>query len=137
MRTIRTMITTARFPLIPMLKNCVALNKEKDVGLIQASSADEDDKDDEYDSGFFYLSFPIRNAQNLRRIKQRKDLFFIQLSSDDEDDQDDDLITPIAFDIAVPKCNHPKQVHLLQPVCRFVSLFQKNRKSTSRRAFRA
>ena len=44
----------------------------------QASSADEDDKDDEYDSGFFYLSFPIRDAQNLRRIKQRKGLYLIQ-----------------------------------------------------------
>ena len=60
-----------------MHKNCVALNKEKDVGLIQASSADEDDKDDEYDSGFFYLSFPSRDAQNLRRIKQRKGLYLI------------------------------------------------------------
>ena len=77
MKTIRTINTTAGFPLISMLKNFVALNKEKDVGLIQASSADEDDKDDEYDSGFFYLSFPIRDAQNLRRIKQRKGLYLI------------------------------------------------------------
>ena len=30
-----------------MHKICVALNKEKDVGLIQASSVDEDDKDDD------------------------------------------------------------------------------------------
>ena len=29
MRTIRTMITTAGFPLISMLKNCIALIKEK------------------------------------------------------------------------------------------------------------
>ena len=57
-----------------MHKNCVALNKEKDVGLIQASSADEDDKDDEYDSGFFH----DRDAQNLSRINQRKGLCFIQ-----------------------------------------------------------
>ena len=78
-----------------MHKNCVALNKEKDVGLIQASSADEDDKDDEYDSGFFYLSFPSRDAQNLRRIKQRKGHCYIQASSADVDDKDDDLITPI------------------------------------------
>ena len=76
-RTIRTMNTMAGFSVIGMLKNCVALNKEKDVGLIQASSADEDDKDDEYDSGFFYLSFPSRDAQNLRRIKQRKGLYLI------------------------------------------------------------
>ena len=72
------MNTMAGFSVIGMLKNCVALNKEKDVGLIQASSADEDDKDDEYDSGFFYLSFPIRDAQNLRRIKQRKGRCFFQ-----------------------------------------------------------
>ena len=34
-----------------MHKICVALNKEKDVGLTQALSDDEDDKDDEYDRG--------------------------------------------------------------------------------------
>ena len=56
-------------------------------GIIQASS---DDEDDEYDSG----SFPDRDAQNLRRIKQRKGHCFIQASSDDEDDKDDDFIPP-------------------------------------------
>ena len=49
----------------------------------QAMSAD---KDDEYNSGFFCLNFPNRNAQNLRRIKQRKGLCFILASSDDKDD---------------------------------------------------
>ena len=87
-------------------------------------SDDEDDEDDEYDSRIF----TDRNAQNLRRIKQRKGLCFVQTSNDDRDDKDDDLIAPIAFDIAVPKCNQQKQVHLLKPVCRFVSLFQRNRK---------
>ena len=76
------MNTPARFSAwisqIGKHKICTTLNKEKDVGLIQASSADEDDKDDEYDSGFFYLSFPSRDAQNLRRIKQRKGLYLIQ-----------------------------------------------------------
>ena len=137
MRTIRTMNTIGGFSVIGMLKNCVALNKEKDVGLIQASSADKDDKDDEYDRGFFCLSFPNRNAQNLRCIKQRKGLCFIQPSSDDEDDQDENRIAPIAIKISVLKCNHPKQVHLLQPVCRFVSLFRRNRKSMHHRALRA
>ena len=89
--------------------------------------------DDEYDSRIF----TDRNAQNLRRIKQRKGLCFIQVVSDDEDDQDENRIAPIAIKISVLKCNHPKQVHLLKPVCQFVSLFQKNRKSTSRKAFRA
>ena len=96
MKTIRTINTTAGFPLISMLKNCVAINKEKDVGLIQASSADEDDKDDEYDSRIS----PNFTAQNLRRIKQRKGLCFVQASSDDRDDKDDDLIAPIAFQIS-------------------------------------
>ena len=50
MRTIRTMNTIGGFYVIGMLKNCVALNKEKDVGLIQASSANKDDQDDENDS---------------------------------------------------------------------------------------
>ena len=85
-----------------MHKNCVALNKEKDVGLIQASSADEDDKDDEYDSRIS----PNFTAQNLRRIKQRKGLCFIQALSNDVDDQDDDLIAPYTFHDSVPKCNH-------------------------------
>ena len=58
------------------------------------------DKDDEYDSGFFCLNFPNRNAQNLRRIKQRKGSCFIQASNDDRDDKDDDLIAPIAFQIS-------------------------------------
>ena len=56
-------------------------------------SADEDDKDDEYDSGIF----PNRDVQNLRRIKQRKGLCFVQTSNDDRDDKDDDLITPYTF----------------------------------------
>ena len=59
-------------------------------------SADEDDKDDEYDSGIF----PNRDVQNLRRIKQRKGLCFVQTSNDDRDDKDDDLIAPIAFQIS-------------------------------------
>ena len=57
-----------------MLKICVALIKEKDIGFIRASSADEDDKDDEYDSEIF----TDQDAQNLRRIKQRKEHCFIQ-----------------------------------------------------------
>ena len=65
--------------------------------LIQASSDDVDDKDDEYDCGFFCLSFPNRDVQNLRRIKQRKRLCFILASSDDMDDKDDDFITPYTF----------------------------------------
>ena len=96
-------------------------------------SDDEDDQDDEYDSKFSHY----RNAQNLRRIKQRKGLCFIQVVSDDEDDQDENRIAPIAIKISVLKCNHPKQVHLLKPVCRFVSLFQRSPKSTRRRAFMA
>ena len=92
-----------------------------------------DDKDDEYDSGIIF----DRDVQNLRRIKQRKGLCFVQTSNDDRNDQDDDFIAPIAFDIAVSKCNHAKQVHLLQPVCRFVSLFRRNRKSMHHRALRA
>ena len=39
---------------------------------------DKDDQDDEYDNKVFALSFPNRNAQKLRRIKQRKGLCFIQ-----------------------------------------------------------
>ena len=69
---------------------CVALNKEKGHYFIQASSADEDDKDDEYDSGFFCLSFLKRNAQNLHHIKQRKGHCFTQAPSDDEDYNDDE-----------------------------------------------
>ena len=42
------------FSMIWMLKNCVALNKEKGF----ASRDDEDDKDDEYDSGIFLPVFP-------------------------------------------------------------------------------
>ena len=94
MWTIRTMITTAGFPQISLLKNCVALNKEKDVGLIQASIVNEDDKDDEYDSRIF----TDRNTHNLRRIKQRKGLCFIQVVSDDEDDQDDEYDSRIFTD---------------------------------------
>ena len=84
-------------------------------------SDDEDDQDDEYDSRIF----PDRNAQNLRRIKQRKDLFFIQLSSDDEDDE---LIPLYLSRFPSPKCNQQKQAPLLKPICRIVSLFQRNRK---------
>ena len=96
-----------------------------------------DDEEDEYDCGFFCLSFPNRNAQNLHRIKQRKGHCFIQESSDDKDDQDDDLIASIAIKISDLKCNCPKQAPLLKPVCRFVSLFQRSPKSTRRRAFMA
>ena len=96
-------------------------------------SADEDDKDDEYDSGIF----PNRDVQKLHRIKQRKGRYFIQASSDDEDDQVDDLIAPYTLSgfpyPSIPPQNNP----LLKPVCRFVSLFLKKRKSTSLRAFRA
>ena len=45
---------------------------------IQAMSDDVDDKDNEYDSNIFALSFLNRNAQNLRRIKQIKWHCFIQ-----------------------------------------------------------
>ena len=69
------------------------IKQRKGHSYFQESSADEDDKDDEYDSKVFTLSFPKFNAQNLRRIKQRKGGCFIQASSDDEDDQVDDLIT--------------------------------------------
>ena len=41
-------------------------------------SDDVDDKDNEYDSNIFALSFLNRNAQNLRRIKQIKWHCFIQ-----------------------------------------------------------
>ena len=74
MRTIRTMNTMAGFSVIGMLKNCVALNKEKGHCFIQVSSDDEDDKDDDYDSGIS----PDLNVQKLRHIKQRKEHCFIQ-----------------------------------------------------------
>ena len=61
---------------------------------IQASSADEDDKNDEYDSRIF----TDRNAQNLRRIKQRIGHCFVQESSDDEDDQDDEYDRKVFHD---------------------------------------
>ena len=68
-----------------MHKICVALNKEKDVGLIQASSADKDDQDDENNSAIFLPEFSQNlNAQNLRRIKQRKELYLICESCADE-----------------------------------------------------
>ena len=73
----------------------------------------------------------------MHRIKQRKGHCFFQDFSDDVDDQDDDLIAPIAFKISVLKCNHPKQAHLLKPVRRFVRFFQRNRKSTRLRVFKA
>ena len=53
------------------------------------------------------------------------------------DDQDDDLFAPIAFKISVSKRNHQKQMPLLEPVCRFVSLFRRNQKSMHHRALRA
>ena len=46
----------------------VQLTSSKGCTLIQAISADEDDKDHDYDSRIFF----DRNAQNLRHIKQRK-----------------------------------------------------------------
>ena len=88
------------------------IKQRKEGCFIQASSADEDDQDDEYDSKFSHY----RNAQNLRRIKQRKGHCFIQESSDDKDDQDDDLIASIAIKISDLKCNCPKQAPLLKPV---------------------
>ena len=44
---------------------------------------------------------------------------------------------PISFKISVPKCIHHSRTPLLKPLCRFVSLFQSNRKSTRLRAFGA
>ena len=64
-----------------MLIICTTLNKESTL-LHSEMSADEDDKDDEYD-GNTSSDF---NAQNLRRIKQIKGLCFIQVVSDNEDD---------------------------------------------------
>ena len=52
-----------------MLRICTTLNKESTL-LHSEMSADEDDKDDEYD-GNTSSDF---NAQNLRRIKQRKSI---------------------------------------------------------------
>ena len=37
---------------------------------------------------------------------------------------------PIPFKFSVPKCNYHRRTSLLKPVWRFVSLFQRNRKST-------
>ena len=120
----------------PVLKNQVCSSCVIDNFLTTKQSRNwSDDKVDEYDSEVYALSFPNCNAQNLRRIKQRKGHCFIQESSDDKDDQDDDLIASIAIKISDLKCNCPKQAPLLKPVWRFVSLFQKNRKSTSRMAF--
>ena len=98
---------------------CVALNKEKDFASIRHLVTMRTIRTMNTTAGFFIN----RGAQNLRRIKQRKGNCLIQSSSDDEDDKDDDLITPIAIKISVLKCNHPKQVHPLKPVCRFVSFF--------------
>ena len=56
------------------VQNLRRINQRKGHYFIQASSADEDDKDDEYDSEIF----TDQDAQNLRRIKQRKEHCFIQ-----------------------------------------------------------
>ena len=100
-----------------------------------------DDKDDEYDSRIFPPeSFPIAMHKICVALNKEKGDCLIRAPSadqDDQDDQDDDLIASIAIKISVLKCNHPKQVHLLKPVCRFVSIFQGNGKSTSHMAFRA
>ena len=112
---------------------CVALNKEKDFASIRHLVTMRTIRTMNTTAGFFIN----RGAQNLRRIKQRIVHCYILAMSNDVDDQDDDLITPMNFKIFVLKCNHPKQVHPLKPVCRFVSFFERNRKSTSLRAFRA
>ena len=76
--------------------------------LHQALSDDEDDKNDEYDSGFF----PYRNAQNLRRIKQRKGNRFIQEPSHDEDDRGNRCIS-----LTSPHFNYPSEhTHQTPPV---------------------
>ena len=69
------------------VQNLRRIKQRKGHYFIQASSADEDD---EYDSGFFCLSFLKRNAQNLHHIKQRKGHCFTQAPSDDEDYNDDE-----------------------------------------------
>ena len=56
------------------VQNLHHINQRKGHRFTQAMSADEDDKDDEYDCRIF----TDRNAQNLRRIKQRKGLCLIQ-----------------------------------------------------------
>ena len=97
-----------------------------------------DDKDDEYDSRIFPPeSFPIAMHKICVALNKEKGDCLIQAPSADQDDQDDDLIAPIAIKISVLKCNCPKQVPLLKPVCRFVSLFRRNRKSMHHRALRA
>ena len=45
-----------------MHKICVALNKEKDVGLTQALSDDEDDKDDDLITPYIFQDFRSQNA---------------------------------------------------------------------------
>ena len=49
-------------------QNLRRIKQRKGHCFIQASSDDEDDKDDEYDSGFFH----DRDAQKMYRINQRK-----------------------------------------------------------------
>ena len=115
---VTTMLGLLLYLSVENLRRC---KQGKGLCLIQTLSDNEDDQDNEYDS----MIFTDRNAQNLRRINQRKGLCFIQVVSDDEDDQDENRIAPIAIKISLLKCNHPKQVHLLKPVCRFVSLFSK------------
>ena len=96
-------------------------------------SDDKDDKDDEYDSVFFMMGMHKIWAALIKE----KGVDFTQTSSDDEDDKDDDLIAPYTFQIIRPhKCTHQTQIPLLKPVCRFVSLFQRNRKSTRLRGIK-
>ena len=68
-----------------------------------------DDKDDEYDSEVYALSFPNCNAQNLRRIKQRKGHCFIQAMSDAVDDQDDEYASKVFPDRNAQKLRRIKQ----------------------------
>ena len=82
-------IPLARF-FIFGVQNLRRIKQRKGHYFIQASSADENDKDGEYDSEFFCLSFLKRNAQNLHHIKQRKGHCFTQAPSDDEDYNDDE-----------------------------------------------
>ena len=123
---VTTMLGLLLYLSVENLRRC---KQGKGLCLIQTLSDNEDDQDNEYDS----MIFTDRNAQNLRRINQRKGLCFIQLSSDDEDD---DLIPLYLSRFPSPKCNQQKQAPLLKPICRIVSLFQRNRKSTSCGAFR-
>ena len=66
---------------------------KKEHCFIQASSADEDDQNDNYDSGIY----PNLNFQNLLRINQRKGHCFTQAVSDDEDDQYDEYNSSVSI----------------------------------------